>query len=112
MVYRFFDEKSTGCGIDNNNDNNHDNNNNNNNNNNNSNNNIEIKQNRRPLDLAVLQLAKELHKPIIKEFKKQKVYSVFRDNIWGADLADMQLKSKFNKRYRFLMCYIYIYIYI
>ena len=35
------------------------------------------------------QLAKELHKPIIKKFKKRKVYSGFRDNIWGADLADM-----------------------
>ena len=35
------------------------------------------------------QLAKELHKPIIRRFKKRKVYSGFRDNIWGADLADM-----------------------
>ena len=28
------------------------------------------------------QLAKELHKPIIKKFKKRKVDSGFRDNIW------------------------------
>ena len=35
------------------------------------------------------QLANELHKPIIKKFKKRKVYSSFRDNIWGVDLADM-----------------------
>ena len=35
------------------------------------------------------QLAEELHKPIIKKFKKRKVYSSFKDNIWGADLADM-----------------------
>ena len=35
------------------------------------------------------QLANELHKPIIKKFKKRKVYSSFRDNIWGIDLADM-----------------------
>ena len=28
------------------------------------------------------QLAKELHKPIIKKSKKRKVYSYFRDNIW------------------------------
>ena len=28
------------------------------------------------------QLANELHKPIIKKFKKRKVYSSFRDNIW------------------------------
>ena len=42
------------------------------------------------------ELAKELQKPIIRKFKKRKVYSGFRDNIWGADLADMQLISKFN----------------
>ena len=40
------------------------------------------------------QLAKELHKPIIRKFKKRKVYSSFKYNIWGADLADMQLISK------------------
>ena len=45
---------------------------------------------------------KELHKQIIKKFKKQKVYSSFIDNIWGADLADMPLISKFDKRIRFL----------
>ena len=31
------------------------------------------------------------------------MYSSFRDNIWGADLADMQLLSKFNKGFRFLL---------
>ena len=36
------------------------------------------------------QLANELHKPIIRKFKKRKVYSSFRDNIWGVYLADMQ----------------------
>ena len=46
-------------------------------------------------------LAEELHKPIIKNLKKRKVYSAFKDNIWGADLADMQLISKFNKGFRF-----------
>ena len=35
------------------------------------------------------QLANELHKPIIRKFKKRKVYSSFKDNIWGVDLADM-----------------------
>ena len=34
-------------------------------------------------------LADELHKPIIKKFKKRKVYSQFKDNVWGVDLADM-----------------------
>ena len=32
------------------------------------------------------------------------MYSSFRDNIWGADLTDMQLFSKFNKGFRFLLC--------
>ena len=82
MVYKLFDKKSQGSG--------------------------------RPLSSASqlannmenIQLANELHKPIIKKFKKRKVYSLFRDNIWGADLADMQLLSKFNKGFRFLLCVI------
>ena len=43
------------------------------------------------------QLPKKLQKPIIGTFDKRKVHSPFIDNIWGADLADMQLISKFNK---------------
>ena len=43
------------------------------------------------------QLANELHRQIIKKFKKRKVYSSFRDNICGSDLADMQSLSKYNK---------------
>ena len=39
-------------------------------------------------------LADELHKPIIKKFKKRKVYSQSKDNIWGVDLADMQSLSR------------------
>ena len=31
------------------------------------------------------------------------MYSSFKDNIWGVDLADMQLLSKFNKGFRFLL---------
>ena len=42
------------------------------------------------------QLAEELHKPIIRKFKKRMVYSRFKGNIWGTDLADMQLISNFN----------------
>ena len=56
-----------------------------------------------------VQLANELHKPIIRKFNKRKVYSSFRDNIWGADLADMQLLSKYNKGFRFLLCLIGIF---
>ena len=78
MVYKVFDKKSRENGVTNN----------------------EIKQK--------LQLAEELHKPIIRNFKKRAVYFGFKDNIWGAYLADMQLISKFNKRFRFkfLLCVI------
>ena len=47
------------------------------------------------------QLGEELRKPIIRKFRKRKAYSAFKDNIWGADSADMQLISKFNKVFRF-----------
>ena len=47
------------------------------------------------------QLAKELHKPIIRNFKNRTIYSGFRDNICGADLANLQLMSKFNEGFRF-----------
>ena len=80
MVYKFFDKKTTGSGVNNNND---------------------IKQN--------LQLTEELHKPIIRNFKKRTVYSRSKDYIWGADLADMQLISKFKKGFRFLLCVIDIF---
>ena len=40
---------------------------------------------------------------------KRKVQSPFINNIWGADLADMQLINKFNKRLRFLLCVVEIY---
>ena len=56
-----------------------------------------------------IQLADELHKPIIRKFNKRKVYSSFKDNIWGVDLADMQLLSKYNKGFRFLLCVIDIF---
>ena len=42
-------------------------------------------------------------------FEKRKVNSPFIDNIWVADLADMQLINKFNKGFRFLLCVIDIY---
>ena len=34
-------------------------------------------------------LANELHKPITRKLEKRKLYSSFRDNISGVDLADM-----------------------
>ena len=56
------------------------------------------------IDEANYQLAVELPKPIIRKFEKRKVYSSFRDNIWGVDLADMQLLSRHNKGIRYLLC--------
>ena len=78
MVYRFFDKKTSGSGIKNEN-------------------------------ISNKELAKELHKPIIWKFNKSKVQSPFTDIIWGTDLADMQLISKFDKGFRFLLCVIGIF---
>ena len=49
-------------------------------------------------------LADELNKPVIKKFNKRKVYSQFKDNIWGVDLADMQPLSRKNKGIKYLLC--------
>ena len=49
-------------------------------------------------------LANELHKPIIRKFQKRKSLFIFRDNIWGVDLADMQSLSKYNKGNKYLLC--------
>ena len=76
MVYKFFDKKSSGSGLANNNE--------------------------------TIHLANELHKPIIKQINKRKVYYSFKDNMWDVDLADMQLLSKF-KGFRFLLCVIDIF---
>ena len=82
MVYKFFDKKSEGSGL---------------------------KHANTKLTPQNQQLGKELHKPIIKKIEKRKVYTAFKDNIWGADLADMQLLSKYNKGIRFLLCVIDIF---
>ena len=83
MVYKFFDKKSTGSGI----------------------------VTARPSALARSSsiLADELHKPIIRKFIKRKVYSQFKDNIWGVDLADMQSLSRKNKGIKYLLCTIDLY---
>ena len=82
MVYKFFDKKSEGSGA--------------------------KHVNTKPTPQNQL-LAKELHKPIIRKFEKRKVHAAFKDNIWGADLADMQLLSRYNKGFRFLLCVIDIF---
>ena len=54
-------------------------------------------------------LADERHKPIIRKFNKRKVYSQFKDNIWGVDLADMQSLSRKTKGIKYLLCVIDLY---
>ena len=54
-------------------------------------------------------LADELHKPVIKKFNKRKVYSQFKDNIWGVHLADMQSLRRKNKGIKYLLCAIDLY---
>ena len=82
MVYIFFDKKSKGSGA---------------------------KHVNTKLGPQNQQLAEELHKPIIRKFEKRKVHAAFKDNIWDADLADMQLLSKYYKGIRFLLCVIDIF---
>ena len=50
------------------------------------------------------QLANEIHRQIIRKFKRRKVCSSFRDNNWGVDLAGMQSLSKCNKGIKYLLC--------
>ena len=50
------------------------------------------------------QLGDELHKSIIRKFKRKRVYSSFKDNIWSVDLTHMQVLSKYNKGIRYLLC--------
>ena len=80
MVYKFFDKKSMGSGT------------------------VEPSSLERIVKDSSLILADELHKPVIKKNNKRKVYSQFRDNIWGVDLADMQSLSKKNKGIKYLLC--------
>ena len=80
MVYKFFDKKSTGSGF------------------------KKLKNTTKPSSSISSILADELHKPIIRKFNKRKVYSQFKDNIWGVDLADMQSLSRKNKGIKYLLC--------
>ena len=48
----------------------------------------------------------ELHKSVIKKFKRRKVYARFNDNIWEADLAQMGSLSFFKHAIKyFIMCH-------
>ena len=55
------------------------------------------------------QLANELHKQIITKFKRRKVCSSFKDNIWGIDLTDMQSLSKYNRGIKYSLCAIHLF---
>ena len=52
------------------------------------------------------QLAKELYKAATKKFKRRKFYVRFKNNIWAADLAEMELLSSKNKNVKYLLCVI------
>ena len=82
MVYKFFDKKSAGSGF------------------------KKLKNTTKPSSSI---LADELHKPVIRKFKKRKVYSQFKDNIWGVDLPNMQSLSRKNKGIKYLLCAIDLY---
>ena len=47
------------------------------------------------------ELVEKFDKPIIRKYRKRKVYWSFINNLWDTDVADIQLISKFNKGIRF-----------
>ena len=51
----------------------------------------------------------QLLETLKKFIQNLKNYSEFKDNIWGADLTDMQLISNLNKGFRFLLSFIDIF---
>ena len=50
------------------------------------------------------QLDEELHKPVIKNFKRRKIYAKFKENIWAADLVEMESLSSKKKNVKYLLC--------
>ena len=55
------------------------------------------------------QLADELHKPITRNFQKRSVISKGIDEIWAADLVEMQKFSKWNKGIKYLLMVINVF---
>jgi len=49
------------------------------------------------------QLAEELHRPVVKRFRKRKVEVKGIDEIWAADLVDMQSLAKYNDDIKYLL---------
>ena len=56
------------------------------------------------------QLAEELHKPVTKKLKTRKVYARFKDNIWAAELTEMESLFQMNKNVKCLLCVIDVFI--
>ena len=69
MVYKLFDKKSSGSGVE---------------------------------TEADYQLGNELHKQIIRKLRRWKVYSSFKDNTWGADIAE--IVRKIQQRNQVIVC--------
>ena len=65
----------------------------------------------KPIITSNQQLAEKPYKPNIIKFKKKKyaLIVIFTGNIYDGDLADMQLISKFNIGFKFLLCVINIF---
>ena len=51
-----------------------------------------------------------MHRPVIKTFKRIKVYDRFTDNIWAADLTEMETLSLENKNVKYLLCAVDVFI--
>ena len=49
-------------------------------------------------------VTKESHEPVIKKFKRRKFYAGFKDNLWAAELPEMESLSSKNKNVRYLLC--------
>ena len=74
--------------------------------------------NQHPLDLASIlkisdclrQLEEKVHNPITGTFNKCKICTSFKGSVWGADFADKQLISKYDKKFQlFCVCHRYFY---
>ena len=50
------------------------------------------------------QPAKKSHKPVTEKFKRTKVYTRVKDNIWAADLAEIESLSSKNKNVKYSLC--------
>ena len=51
-------------------------------------------------------LAQELHKPVIRNFKRKKGYSRFTKNIWAVDSAEMGSLPSINNGVKYSLCMI------